>query len=219
LTWFGVPAKANNRITNMIRYKLLIVTALAVSQFSLRAQISISYSGGPGESNVVNSAGLPFNGDTVSIGTFTNFDPTLPGNASDPAALQAHWLNFDSTPTRTIFGVDGRFAATSPGVNNALFDGQKIYLWVTEGSGNNITEYGLFSSTSADWVFAAHDAAIPPNPISSNQINQFLFGDGILGPGGATPGSLQTLAAVPEPTTFSLVALGLVILGIRARRR
>ncbi len=204
----------------MIRSILILTFSLVLSAFVAHAQISISYSGGPGESNVVNSVGTAINGDTVSIGTFVNFDPTLPGNASDLPALEAHWVNFDSTTTHTILGVDGRFGATSPGVNNSTFDHQQIYLWITEGTGNNITEYGLFTSTSPDWVFPAHDAAIPPNPIDSNEVNTFLFGDGIVGSGGSTPGSLQTLAAVPEPGTLSILALGgLLLAGVRARRR
>jgi hypothetical protein len=204
----------------MIRPILIAIVTFGISPFVVDAQITISYSGASGESNVVNSAGTAINGDTVSIGTFTNFDPTLPGNASNLAALEAHWVNFDSTTTRTIIGVDGRFAATSAAVNNAIFDHQQIYLWITEGSGNNISEYGLFTSTSPDWVFPAHDAAIPPNPIDSNEVNSFLFGDGITGSGGTTPGSLQTLAAVPEPGTVSIIALGgLLLAGFRARRR
>ena len=207
----------------MIRSILILTLTLGISQFAAHAQITISYTGSAGESNVVNSLGTAINGDTVSIGTFTNFDPTLPGNASDLAALEAHWVNFDSTTTRTILGVDGRFAA-SPTVNNTIFDHQQIYLWITEGSGSGITEYGLFSSTNPDWVFPAHDATPGSYSglISSSEVNTFLFGDGILGSGGSTPGSLQTLpvAAVPEPGTISILTLGgLLFAGFRARRR
>jgi hypothetical protein len=186
---------------------------LTFSYTAARAQISISYDGSAGQSNVVNSLGFAINGDTVSIGTFTNFDPTLPGNASDLSALESHWVNFDSTTTRTILGVDGRFAATSPAINNSIFDGKQIYLWITEGSGNNITEYGLFTSSgNSDWIFPAHDSVIPPNPLSTSEVNQFLFGDGISSgnPLSSTPGSLQTaVVAVPEPGAITLLSVGL----------
>ena len=206
----------------MIRTIFILAAALALNQAEAQTGITFSYDGGSGESNVVNSLGTAINGDTVSIGTFSNFDPSAPGNASNLAALQAHWVNFDSTSTRTILGVDGRFGATSPTVNNAIFDHQKIYLWITEGSGNNITEYGLFSSSNPDWVFPAHDATSGSYAglIDSNEVNQFLFGDGITGSGGSTPGSLQTLAAVPEPGSLSLLALGGALLtAYKARRR
>ncbi len=202
----------------MIRSILILTLTLGVSQFAARAQISITYTGGPGESNVVNSAGTAINGDTVSIGTFTN--GFIPTSTSTLAELQGNWLNFDSTTTHTILGVDGRFGATSAGVNNPDFNNKQIYLWISEGSGNNVTEYGLFTSTNPDWTFPLNNSAIPPNPIDSNEVNTFIFGDGILGSGGSTPGSLQTLAAVPEPGTISLLALGgLLFAGFRARRR
>lgn len=206
----------------MIRKLLLLALTVIATCCTVQAQISISYDGGPGQSNVINSAGTAINGDIVSIGTFTNFDPTLPGNASDLSALQAHWVNFDSTATRTIAGVDGRFGATSPGVNNSIFDGKQIYLFITQGTGNNIAEYGLYTDAgSADWIFPAHDSAIPPNPINSNEVNTFLFGDGIsTGGTGPTPGSLQTaIAAVPEPNALSLISLGLLLGGFWLRRR
>jgi len=202
----------------MIRSILILTLTLGISAVVADAQISISYSGGPGESNVVNSVGTAINGDTVSIGTFTN--GFIPTSTSTLAELQGNWLNFDSTTTRTILGVDGRFGATSAGVNNPDFNNKQIYLWISEGSGNNVTEYGLFTSTNPDWTFPLNNSAIPPNPIDSNEVNTFIFGDGILGSGGSTPGSLQTLAVVPEPGSISLLALGgLLFAGFRGRRR
>jgi|KBSMisStandDraft_5_1062788.scaffolds.fasta_scaffold1033442_1 hypothetical protein len=204
----------------MIRSILILTVTLGISQLAAHAQISITYTGGPGESNVVNSAGTPINGDIVSIGTFTN--GFIPTSTSTIAELQGNWLNFDSTTTHNILGLDGRFGATSPGVNNPAFNNKQIYLWITEGSGNNITEYGLFTSTNPDWTFPLNNSALPPNPIDSNEVNTFIFGDGILGSGGSTPGSLQTLAVtvVPEPGSLSILALGgLLLAGARARRR
>ena len=208
----------------MIRLTLFAAAVISATQFTSLAQITISYTAEPGQSNVVNSVGTAINGDTVSIGTFIGYDPTAPGNASDLAGLQSHWLNFDSTTTRNIAGVDGRFGATSAAVNNSAFDGKQIYLWITEGSGNNITEYGLYTDQgSPDWVFPAHDSAIPPNVINSNEINTFLFGDGFSSNGGTgtTPGSLQTalVAAVPEPSSLALLGLGLLSWRFFLRRR
>lgn len=200
----------------MTRYATTLLVALASAQFA-QAQISISYTGAAGESNVVNSLGTPLNGDTVSIGTFTNgFDPVA--NAGDLLALENHWANFDSTATRQITGVNGRFAATSPGVSDPTFLGQKIYLFITESGGSGVTEYGLFSSTSSTWVFPSTLSSPPPDAISSNEVNQYLFGSFISSPGTpSTPGSLQTEAVpVPEPGTAGLLGLGL-LLGLSRR--
>ena len=195
----------------MIRQTLLFVIAFCLSHSITYGQFSYTYTGSSGESNVVNSVGLAINGDTVSIGTFTNFDPTLAGNATDLSALESHWANFDSTTTRTILGDDGRFAANSPAIGNPIFNNQKVYLWITEGTGNNITEYGLFSSSNPDWVFPT-STTINGITIDSNEVNQFLFGDGFSSgsPGSLTPGSLQTLALVPEPNAIALLGLGLL---------
>ena len=194
----------------MMRNTFCLTLALFLAGNVARAQMSLVYTGAAGESNVVNSLGTAINGDTVSIGVFTNgFDPTLPGNASNLAALQGHWANFDSTTTHQILGVDGRFAGSSPTVNDPIFLGKQIYLWVTETSGSTVTEYGLFSSSNPDWIFPSQAPSGNPalNPISSNEVNEFLFGDGISSGGG---GSLQTaVTVVPEPSSLALIILGL----------
>jgi hypothetical protein len=203
----------------MIRYAIVLFIAVAIST-TAESQISIVYSGAVGESNVVNSLGTAINGDTVSIGTFpSTFDPVA--NAGNLAAIEANWVNFDSTNTVSLFGVNGRFSRQSSPVNNSFFDGKHIYLWITETSGSSVTEYGLFTSSSTDWIFPAHDSAIPPNPISSNEVNDFLFGDGISSgnPASATPGSLQTaVVPVPEPGGIALLGIGLVISRFYSRR-
>ena len=202
----------------MTRYLFCLLVAFAAVQ-SGRAQISILYSGAVGQSNVVDSTGTAINGDQVSIGTFpSTFDPVA--NADNLAALEANWVNFDSTNTVTLLGVGGRFSRQSSSVNNSFFDGKHIYLWITESSGNTVTEYGLFGSTSADWIFPAHDSAIPPNPINTTEVNQFLFGDGISSgnPSSPTPGSLQTLIAVPEPGGIALLGLAVGLASLYRRR-
>jgi hypothetical protein len=203
----------------MIRYVIVLFIGVALGA-TANSQISIVYSGAVGESNVVNSLGTAINGDTVSIGAFpSTFDPAA--NAGNLAAIEANWVNFDSTSTVTLFGVNGRFSRQSSPVNNSFFDGKHIYLWINQTSGSTITEYGLFTSTSTDWIFPAHDSPIPPNPISSNEVNDFLFGDGISSgsPGSVTPGSLQTaVVAVPEPGGIALLGIGLVISRLYCRR-
>jgi hypothetical protein len=197
---------------------------LATGVSTIAAQtLVVDYNAGAGLRDVTDSAGVTLpNGNEVLIGYFNaGFD--VAGNADNLSALSTAWVEFDSTTIKTIFGQPGRFA-DSQSSTDATFDGKKIYLWVFQTTGNsapapdnsNVTAYGLYSSTAANWTFPAHDN-LPPNnatAITSGDVNQALFG---VIAGDATTGHLQ-LAPVPEPATYALTT-GVICLGWVAWRR
>jgi hypothetical protein len=99
---------------------------------------------------------------------------------------------------------------------------QTLHLWVFKTSGNtvpstdysNVTEFGLFGSTTADWTLPATPPVLPETlQLTSSQVDLFYHGGAISG----DPGSLQ-LAAVPEPAHFAL-ATGLLLAGFGVYRR
>src|SRR6267154_3870976 len=212
----------------------IMVAALVLAQTIGRAQITVSYNGGSGSPNIVDSTGAVLAnsiGNTVEIGYFnTGFN--IAANTNNISVLGANWHLFDSTTIRTVVGHQGSFAATSTTSFDSSFDNKTIDLWVFKTSDSlapasdfhNVLEYGLFSSTVTKpattwpWLFPPQGTQPPNNApiLTTSDVNatQGIFYFGNLANGGA---SLQ-LAPVPEPSTFALLGVGLVFIGIVARR-
>jgi hypothetical protein len=213
----------------MIRNTILwLALGLAAGQLS-QAQTEVQYTAGSGERNVVQADGTTVvpNGNYVEVGYFDSnagFNPST--SSTDLLALDAHWHQFGFTNIETFapFGppVGGRFRGDDV-LNDPSFDNQKIYLWIFDTTGNgapagdfsNVTEYGLFSSTASNWQFPVDGTPNPGNltTVSSSDVNQFIFGGSVAG----SPGSLELATTVPEPSSLSLVAVGL-LLAHRMRR-
>jgi len=203
----------------MIRYATICFTLASLLQLSALGQTStVNYSGaGAGQRNVVDSSGTPLaDGNLATIGYFTpGFD--VNANANDYTALQGAWHLYGETTIQTILGRHGSFAGVSS-QSDTSFTGKPIYLWITDTNlAGSVTEYGVFTSTLGNWVFPDPNALSPGNSqsVDTSQVDGFAFGGQVAG----TPGSLQLANVVPEPSTFSLLAVGLVVGRFWLRRR
>ncbi len=211
----------------MKKIVFLIALFLTPVYAIIAGMITVDYTAGPGLRDVTDASltALP-NGNVVSIGYFdSGFDVST--NANNLVALGGAFNAFDSTNIQTIFGQAGRFA-DSASVDDAVFmDGfnEKIYMWafktagaaVPAGDFSNVSEYGLFSGTAANWFFP--DTVVDPiftsTMITSSEVDQAFFGsfdgDHLI---------LQQAAevVVPEPSAYILFVLGILALGVRRRR-
>jgi hypothetical protein len=184
------------------------------------AQSTVNFTAGPGERNVAQLDTTPVpDGTEVWLGFFTTgFDVSL--NAMDVSALATEWHLYGQTTTRNIFGEDGRFGATVSSLD-PVFDGRKPWLWILETTDHaspqpdfsNVSHYGLFSSQDANWAFPAHDATPPADmtSVNSSDVTEAVHGS-------FDPNHLM-LIAVPEPSTFAVITLGIVAFGLTARWR
>ncbi|MBN2506771.1 MAG: hypothetical protein JXQ71_08765 [Verrucomicrobia bacterium] len=195
---------------------LLLITL--ASALAAPAQSTINFTAGVGERDVyLDGAPLP-DGNIAEIGFFAaGFD--VGANSANPFALADAWNVMGGTPIRSIFGQPGRFAGTLYSTD-PLFDDQKIWLWIFKTNDDtvpaddyaNVTGYGLYSSTLANWVFPAQDAPPMLNTasITSLEINQSAFG---------TYDDVHLyLTPVPEPSQWMLGSLGVGALMLFAAR-
>ncbi len=115
-------------------------------------------------------------GFEVSVGTFApGFNPVAA--PADFAALRAQWIEYAKTATAVIDGVPGSFYLKHIN-NDPAFAGRPVYLFLTRTSdfaspaadGSNVTDYGIFTSTHASWIFPAVGAEVLP-PADLIQIN------------------------------------------------
>src|ERR1043166_7760651 len=168
----------------MKRRCLSIVVALALVQAAVQAQITVVYTGGVGQPNIVDSSGNilvdtdPTLGKTVELGYFNpGFD--VAANAGNLAALGANWHLFDATYIQTL-DRGGEFAAQAA-TSSTTFDNKQVFLWIFKTSDNlspptdfstgsgNVLEYGLFSSTVGSsqttfpWFFPPQGSIPPAN--------------------------------------------------------
>lgn len=204
---------------------LLLTGLLGCIGAEADAQSTVNFTAGPGQRNVTfNGTTAVPNGNQVQIGYFTpSFD--VVANASDLPGLLAAWHRLGVTTMTTIFGQPGRFADTLSTVD-PQFSAQKIALWIFKTSDNaapssgfgNVSAYGLYSSTALNWLFSLTDAVPPGNTtsVNSSEVNQSFYG--------SYDSSHLVLAniglnAVPEPSAFYLLAMGLGAFGIVSLRK
>lgn len=185
---------------------------------------SVIFQAAPGQRDILLPGGAAANGSYAFWGAFNDIGSVT---FSSPASIGAQWLTFDSTTVTSIFGQNGRFSkevdwATAA---NAAFNGKQSFLWIVQTAGgapvlsdfSNVTAQGVFSSSNASWLFPVHTAESPFSFIvTSSEVNQASWGSILSG----SPGSLQlqSVSAVPEPSTYAAWA-GAVMLGFAAWRR
>lgn len=202
-------------------YGINLVLLLA-GQACSWAQSSVDIAAPVSQKDVFYNGTVVPNGNYVKVGFFNNgFDPIA--NGGNFSALQAAWRELGFIPIKPVMGSPGRFGDTLF-TFDSLFDGKRLSLWIFQTANNgaptasfdNVTAYGLFSSTLPDWIFPPQ-GSVPPNnstTVTSSQVNQAFWG--------SFDASHLLLSPVPEPSTYLLVALGLapfVWLRIRKHRR
>jgi hypothetical protein len=204
-----------------------ILTSLAILNLSLalaEAQSTVNFSAAIGQPNIFWDGAPLADHNEVRIGFFTSgFD--LAANLYDLNALDSEWKLYGSTQITNILGLapgsfTGTASQTTPSAAN-VYQGQKIYLWVFKTSDNgapaldysNVTGYGLFSSTTNNWVFpnTSELNLTGTGSITSWDVNQAVFGSYDM--------NHLYVTAVPEPSIAGLAFLSLGVLLIMIRRK
>jgi len=203
---------------NMQKKTLYAAAVLMMIQLAAQAQsINVSYAAGGGQRDVFYNGSAVPNGNQVRVGFFTSgFD--VAANSANLNALNGAWHQFDATSITPVFGQPGHFSGSASSFDPA-FEFQKICLWIFKTQNNadptanfdNVLGYGIFSSSTNNWIFP-QGSAVPPNnttTIASDDVNQTYFG--------LVNGSHLSLAPVPEPATYAFLALAAVPV-VAARR-
>jgi hypothetical protein len=158
-------------------------------------------------------------GNYVEIGFFDAVF-NLSANANNLSALDGAWHEFGFTTITSVFGQPNRFADTLS-TTDTLFNSQKICFWIFKTSNDsaptpdfsNVTGYGIFSDTSANWLFPNQGLTPPANTtsVNSSEVTEAFFGSFDV--------NSLFLAPIPEPSTMGLFAIGLGAFALGSLRR
>jgi hypothetical protein len=203
--------------------KNLLISLLipAFFPFPLGAQV-VSVSWGAQNSNGLGDAAgseLPI-GDLIRIGSFTLTDAQVQAAASNFSALNAAFVQYGTAAVGDGFGFAAHWAAvTSASTDSLGINGHRIYYWAFNApSTGAATQYGVFTSTSPDWVFPS-DGSIPNTTTTDlEQVDKILIGGFGSGTSTATGAALFNLVIIPEPSEAAPV-VGLFCLTYFGYRR
>ncbi len=202
--------------------RFLTIAILGLSLSFALAQSTVNFSSLTGQRDVYWDGTPIASGNQVRIGYFdSSFD--VSSHLYDLSAMGDAWNQFGFTTNRTLFGQPGHFSASASLANPALnvYDGQHIWMWILKTSDNglptadfsNVTGYGLYSSSLANWLFPAYSAIPPANTtsVNSSEINTVLFG--------SYDANHLFLSPVPEPPVSGIMALGISLFLLKFRKR
>jgi hypothetical protein len=143
-----------------------------------------------------------FTGSANSNSTFSDINP--------------FFTSLDSALFRTSAGNEDGYIdlGVSPTYDGAIYGGQQIFVWYTDGSNQNalITGFGTFRSDLDIPTTSSHT-------IETANIGSLTIVTGSFNASGPSPygGGMLRLNNIPEPSTFLLASLG--VLGLLRRRR
>lgn len=185
------------------------VVSIALTTASKAAvNINIIASSGASQPLYVSSSGASLANNLIRIGVLdeSGYGALSAAQQNDFALVDALFTevataNFDGSGEIFALGVSGTFTSA----------GQPLYVWAFNDTvAASATEWGLFHaspSTAAPWV-------MPPDLGTVSLTSGFI--DTIAK--GSFDSTNYRLAAVPEPSTYAMMALGLVVLLVARRR-
>ncbi len=174
---------------------------------------------------------LPDN-SLLRIGYFSTLsDAQIQSNASDVNFLNNDFVEFDFGFVGDGFGDLAAHWSLSLTASAGTFSGKPIYLWAFDVTSTNIalaTQHGIFYSTNANWRFPSDPGttALDLADLTDGSYSNLLSGARIV-VGGFGVGTsdvyenvpLFNLAAIPEPSTYLMLGLGLGVIAVARRRK
>lgn len=204
-----------------MKLKLAIAsTVLALSGYASAAGIVVACSSdldfSTNTSDLANAIDSTY---TVKVGVYSGGLLSTTATFSD---INASWAEIGNAPAATGVAYNGWFNTGNLAFTDGDgFTGENVWVWVTNGSDQNILLQAL-NSGAGDFLYKA-DADIPSSgtvSFSSANVASWAIALGSYDSGGANAaygGSYVLNTAVPEPSALLLGAFGVV--GLVRRRR
>jgi hypothetical protein len=216
--------KGKNNMNKITKVAVALIAALAMN--SGYASLIITGASASSCNFALSNDSILTNGAIFQIGYYNSAVTSASfSGLSSASAFETGWTSLASS-TANAFDVPGLRSATADiggGINT--HEGKSLVMLVGNSSTiSGSTQVGVFSNSS--WIVPVNPTGIIPTDYAfdvSDEGTQALFGSLRLGTG-AYPGdgvvNSANLQAIPEPSSASLLALGVAgLVALRARRK